>query len=207
MEELPNLSREETLRAEGYQLIAGIDEVGRGALAGPVVAAAVILPRQLDASWVAQVRDSKQLPPAKRQSLCPLIQEASVAWGVGMVSPEGIDAKGIVEATRQAMCLAVGKLAQPPDFLLIDALVLPSLSLPQKSVIHGDRLCLSIACASIIAKVTRDKLMEELDSFYPNYGFKRHKGYGTSEHLASLRRWGPSQVHRQSFYPVGKWEE
>lgn len=201
--QLPTRARERKLAAAGYHLIAGIDEVGRGALAGPVVAAAVILPCRLKAPWLKAVRDSKQLTSSQRETLFPLIRNAAVTAGIGIVPAEEIDTLGIVPATRQAMCLAVNQLSCPPDFLLIDALELP-LSIPQESLIKGDCLCFSISCASILAKVTRDRLMEELDALYLGYGFKRHKGYGTKEHLASLRQWGPSSVHRRSFAPVGE---
>jgi ribonuclease HII len=198
----PSSIEEERLRAQGYQLIAGIDEVGRGALAGPVASAAVILPHPFNAPWLGLVRDSKQLTPARRQFLSDKIQEKALAIGIGMVSPELVDAQGIIGATRSAMQLAVEQLPSRPHFLLIDYLRLPDLPLPQKGIKHGDRLCLSIACASIIAKVARDRLMVELDNLCPGYGFSRHKGYATAEHLANLQRAGPSPVHRRSFVPV-----
>ena len=204
---LPTFDEERRLEAQGYHLIAGIDEVGRGALAGPVVAAAVILPISRGSSrtaptWLSSVRDSKQLSPKKRESLFEKIQAGAIAVGVGMVSPEEIDAYGIVKATRQAMCLAVKQLPTPPDFLLIDALTLPQIPLPQRGIIHGDQLSFSIACASIIAKVTRDRYMIELDRIYPGYGLARHKGYATPQHLLNLRQSGPCPIHRRSFAPV-----
>lgn len=202
MFESPTFIAERELQAQGYRLTAGIDEAGRGALAGPVVAAAVILPYQANLSRLASVRDSKQLSRAKREALFQVIQEEAIAIGVGVVPPEVIDAQGIVEATRRAMRLAVEQLSFPPDFLLIDALELPYLALPQKGITHGDRLCLSIACASIVAKVSRDRVMLELDNLYPEYGLGCHKGYATPEHLLKLRRWGPSPIHRTSFAPV-----
>ena len=188
--------------AEGYQLIAGIDEVGRGALAGPVASAAVILPHPFSAPWLSLVRDSKQLTPARRQFLSDQIQEKALAIGIGMVPSEMVDAQGIIGATRFSMQLAVEQLPSKPQFLLIDYLRLPDLPLPQKGIKYGDRLCLSIACASIIAKVARDRLMVELDDLYPGYGFSRHKGYATAEHLANLQRSGPSPIHRKSFAPI-----
>ncbi len=200
----PSFAEETILQAQGYQLIAGIDEVGRGALAGPVVAAAVILPCYIDTPWLSQVRDSKQLSPAQRRLLSNHIRETAVAFGIGMVSHEVIDAQGIVKATQLAMKLAIEQLSPPPETLLIDYMLLPEVSLPQKGIKDGDSLCFSIACASIIAKVARDQMMIELDRTYPGYGLAHHKGYGTKEHLACLRRLGPSPIHRQSFKPVKK---
>ncbi len=190
------------LEAQGYQRIAGIDEAGRGALAGPVVAAAVILPGEIDAPWLNQVKDSKQLTPARRELLFPSINEIAVSVGIGIVPHEVIDARGIVPATRLAMKLAIDQLSPPAESLLIDYLLLPEVSLPQKGITHGDSLCFSIACASIIAKVTRDRLMIELDRAYPGYGLAQHKGYGTEKHISSLYRLGPSSIHRHSFRPV-----
>ena len=201
MLELPSFDYEKEIGAQGYCGIAGIDEVGRGAIAGPVAASAVILPRQ-DVPWLALVRDSKRLSPLKRQFIFELIQKTDIAIGVGMISPSEIDARGIVKATQLAMRLAIERLPFPPDFLLIDALTLPEVSLPQKSIIHGDRLCLSIACASIVAKVARDRYMVEMDSLYPGYELARHKGYATPQHLSNLQRLGPCPIHRYSFAPV-----
>ncbi len=196
------LAEERRLPGQGYRLIAGIDEVGRGALAGPVVAAAVVLPRGLRAPWLAQVRDSKELTPAQRERLSALIQEATAAVGIGWVSAEAIDAQGIVPATRLAMARAVEQVSPSPDFLLIDALRLPALSQPQLSLVRGDKLCPSISCASIVAKVARDRLMREMDGVYPGYGFVRNKGYGTGFHLSSLLEQGACPIHRRSFAPV-----
>ena len=198
----PTFATESSLVEQGYQLVAGIDEVGRGALAGPVMAAAVILPGHIDPSWLSLVRDSKQLTPHRREALFSPIQEVAVAIGIGMVPAEEIDTHGILKATRLAMEQAASGLSCSPDFLLIDGIGLLDLSLPQRKVIGGDGLCLSIACASIIAKVTRDRLMVELDRAYPGYGLARHKGYGTKEHLARLGQFGPSPIHRRSFAPM-----
>lgn len=198
----PTFIEEKRLAQQGYRSIAGIDEAGRGPLAGPVVAAAVILPLELDAPWLPLVRDSKQLTPEKRELLFPLIQETAIAVGVSHASPEAIDAHGILKATRMAMCSAVKLLSPSPDFLLIDYLTLSELSLPQRGIVKGDSRCLSIACASIIAKVTRDRLMVALDKLYPEYGFARHKGYATREHLSALRRWGACPIHRKCFSSV-----
>ena len=198
----PSFTEEKMLEARGYQCIAGIDEAGRGSLAGPVVAAAVILPGHIDTPWLKQVRDSKQLSPARRELLFHHIHEAAISTGIGVVSHKIIDAEGIVRATQLAMKLATDQLTPPPEFLLIDYMRLPEVSLPQKGITNGDSLCFSIACASIMAKVSRDHLMRELDGTYPGYGLAQHKGYGTKGHLAYLSRLGPSPIHRQSFKPV-----
>ncbi len=200
--EPPSLNEENGLSARGYRLIAGIDEAGRGALAGPVVAAAVILPQSPDFPWLKSVRDSKEVPPAKRESLFDLIKQDAIAIGVGIIAPQTIDVIGILNATKVAMCQAVAQLSCPPDFLLIDYLRLPQLRISQKPIVRGDKLCLSISCASIIAKVTRDKIMIKCHKKYPEYGFDRHKGYGTRKHFALLRKHGFSKIHRKSFYPV-----
>ncbi|MFC1984587.1 ribonuclease HII [Chloroflexota bacterium] len=199
---MPSFTEEKILEAQGYQYIAGIDEAGRGSLAGPVVAAAVILPCLVGTSLLNQVKDSKQLSPAKRELLFHHIHEVAVSIGVGTVHHRIIDAEGIIKATRSAMKLAVDQLSPPPEFLLIDYVRLPGVPLPQKGITNGDNLCFSIACASIIAKVSRDHMMRELDETYPGYGLARHKGYCTREHLSCLRRLGPSSIHRQSFRPV-----
>ncbi len=199
---MPSFAEEEMLEAQGYQCIAGVDEVGRGALAGPVVAAAVILPCHISAPWLNLVKDSKQLSPSRRQLLFHHIHEIAVAIGIGMAPHEVIDAQGIIKATRLAMKLAIDQLSPPPQSLLIDYMRLPEVSLPQKGIKNGDELCFSIACASIVAKVARDQLMIEMDRTYPGYGLARHKGYGTKEHLACLHRLGPSPIHRRSFQPV-----
>ncbi len=204
MVQQPDLGEEMALYAEGYRHIAGLDEAGRGSWAGPVVAGAVILP--IDQPELSQalkgVRDSKQLTPRQRERLYPIIESAALAVGVGIVPPEKIDEVGIVPATRQAMELAIAQLNPLPDFLLIDYLKLPELPIPQKGITSGDALSLSIAAASIVAKVSRDRLMVELDARYPGYGFARHKGYGTPQHRESLFRLGPSPVHRLSYAPM-----
>ena len=200
--EPPSSDEEQSLLSQGYRFVAGIDEVGRGALAGPVAAAALILPLRLDETWITQVRDSKQLSAKKRQFLAQHIREKALALGVGMVSHVDIDSKGIIWATRQAMRLAVAELKPAPDFLLIDGLALPAVKLPQKYIIKGDCLCRSIACASIVAKVARDQLMNDLSQDHPGYGFAANKGYGTSEHLEALQKLGVCTIHRRSFAPV-----
>jgi len=198
----PTFTEERLLEAQGYQLIAGVDETGRGALAGPVVAAAIILPRRIKTPWLSQVKDSKQLNADRRELLFHNIHEVAISIGIGTAPHEIIDTQGIIKATEIAMKLAIGRLSPPPESLLIDYMHLPEVTLPQKGIIHGDSLCFSIACASIIAKVTRDRLMVEFDQIYPGYGLAQHKGYGTKKHMICLRQLGPSPIHRQSFQPV-----
>jgi len=199
---MPSFIEEEQLAAQGYRLIAGIDEAGRGALAGPVVAAAVILPSSVDAAQLDGVRDSKQLSPARRERLFPHIYELAVSVGVGIVPHSIVDSQGVVKATRIAMKQAVERLSPSPESLLIDYMRLPELKLPQKGITHGDNLCFSIACASIIAKVTRDRIMVEFDRHFPGYGMAQHKGYGTRQHVACLTRLGACPIHRRTFRPV-----
>ncbi|OGO43110.1 MAG: ribonuclease HII [Chloroflexi bacterium RBG_16_58_8] len=198
----PSFAEEKLLRAQGYRFIAGVDEVGRGALMGPVVAAAVILPESIKVKWRSRVRDSKQLRPDEREYLYGCIRGVAVSVGTGMSSNEVIDNIGIARATRLAMTEAVGKLTPGPEYLLIDFVKLTEVDLPQKGIIDGDRLVFSIASASIIAKVTRDHIVVEMDAEYPGYGFAVNKGYGTREHLECLRRNGPCPLHRRSFGPV-----
>lgn len=171
---------------------------------GPVVAAAVILPENFKARWKSRVRDSKQLTPEAREYLYDYIIEASVAYGVGSCPNEKIDEIGIARATCLAMMEAIVQLNPAPQYLLIDYIRLKELSLPQKGIKHGDSLVFSIACASIIAKVTRDRLVTEMDKDYPGYGFAEHKGYGTEGHIRRLREIGPCPLHRRSFSPVGE---
>jgi ribonuclease HII len=201
---LPSLTHERRLWDAGYRCIAGLDEAGRGAWAGPVVAAAVVLPPQEPqlAEALSGVRDSKMLTAARREMLLEAIEQHALAWGVGAVSPREIDAWGIVPATCRAMALALEALSMPADHLLIDYLPLPDVPLPQLSLPHGDSLVLSIAAASIIAKVSRDRMMIELDARFPGYGFGQHKGYGTPQHRAALSSLGSSAVHRFSFAPL-----
>ncbi len=198
----PSFAEEKLLRSQGYLFIAGVDEVGRGALMGPVVAAAVILPSNFKAHWRSKVRDSKQLKPSDRENLHDNIREAAISVGVGVQSNEIIDSIGIARATRLAMISAIQKLTPEPQYLLIDYFRIPEISMPQKGIVNGDGICFSIACASIIAKVTRDRMVVEMDGEYPGYGFAGHKGYGTREHLDCLRKIGPCRLHRRSFRPV-----
>jgi ribonuclease HII len=171
---------------------------------GPVVAAAVILPDVIKASWKGRVRDSKQLRPEEREELCGYIEKVSVSVGTGYITNQVIDEVGIAKATRLAMLAAIGQLKPEPHYILIDYFNLPETALPNRGVAEGDSLCFSIACASIIAKVTRDRMVTAMDGEYPGYGFAAHKGYGTSEHLECLRRKGPCPLHRRSFTPVAE---
>jgi ribonuclease HII len=199
---MPSFIEEERMTAQGYCLIAGVDEAGRGALAGPVVAAAVILPTNVEADWFNEVRDSKLLAPAKREMLSHHIHEVAVSVGVGMAPHSIVDGQGVVRATRIAMKQAIEQLSPSPQSLLIDYMRLPEVMLPQKGIVHGDNLSFSIACASIIAKVARDRIMVEFDRHFPGYGMARHKGYGTRQHVACLLRLGACPIHRRSFRPV-----
>jgi len=184
----------------GYRLVAGLDEAGRGPLAGPVVAAAVMLPRRC---LLAGLNDSKQLTEAERERLYDEIHRRAVGIGVGQASEREIDAMNILEATRLAMGRAIQALPSVPDYLLLDAIELPVIHLPQRAIIKGDALSVSIAAASVVAKVTRDRLMGEYHRQYPQYNFQAHKGYGTAEHLRMLAAHGPCAIHRRSFRPVG----
>lgn len=185
----------------GYRLVAGLDEAGRGPLAGPVVAAAVILPRRCQ---LAGLNDSKQLTEMERERLYDEIRQRAVGIGVGQASEREIDAMNILEATRLAMSRAIQALPAMPDYLLLDAIELSAVSLPQRAIIKGDTLSVSIAAASIVAKVTRDRLMGDYHRQYPQYNFQAHKGYGTAEHLRMLAAHGPCAIHRRSFRPVGE---
>ncbi len=176
--------------------IAGIDEVGRGPLAGPVCACAVILPSDHLILWL---NDSKKLSAKKRESLYEVIMAEAVSIGMAMEPPEVIDDINILQATYSAMRKAVMSMNPQPEFLLNDAVTIPGIEIPQCPIIHGDATSVSIAAASIIAKVTRDRLMEEYDALYPMYGFARNKGYGTAEHIAALKKYGPCPIHRRSF--------
>ncbi|MBI3810701.1 MAG: ribonuclease HII [Nitrospirae bacterium] len=184
---------------QGFQRIAGLDEAGRGPLAGPVMAAAVILPKGF---VLPGLRDSKKLTAIQRERFFDEINACAAAVGVGRVDPDVIDRINILKATLLAMTRALDQLTVPPDYLLIDALTLPGLPIPQKALIRGDDLSQTIAAASVIAKVTRDRLMLEYDRLYPEYHFRSHKGYGTVEHLQALERFGPCPIHRMTFRRV-----
>lgn len=192
------LQYEQALYDKGIRYIAGVDEVGRGPLAGPVVAAAVILPQDV---FLPHLDDSKKLSETKREQLFSVIQQTALAIGIGIVSAHEIDELNIYEATKKAMMQAVHALAIVPEHLLIDAMHIP-LSIPQTSIIKGDAHSVSIAASSIIAKVTRDRMMKQLGEKYPQYGFEKHMGYGTKEHLQAIERYGVIEEHRRSFAPI-----
>lgn len=205
----PTLQKEIALRQQGFRFIAGVDEAGRGAWAGPVVAAAVILPLgQPDLTTVlAELDDSKKLTAACRERLFSLIETTAVAVGVGVASPQLVDEINVLAATRQAMQQAVAHLPVPPDYLLLDHVKLPALDLPQDAFPKADSLSLSVAAASIIAKVSRDRLMVALNQEFPGYAFDRHKGYGTAVHRAALAALGPCAIHRLSYKPLQLFKE
>lgn len=186
----------------GLARVAGVDEAGRGPLAGPVVAAAVILTPD---RRVKKLRDSKLLSPERREELFHVITARAVAIGVGIVDHETIDRVNILQATRLAMLEALRGLAVAPDLVITDFVALPGLTCPQRNLVGGDARCATVAAASIIAKVTRDRLMLEADKQFPEYGFARHKGYGTADHLAALDRHGPCPLHRRTF--SGVWRQ
>lgn len=196
------LAFERAARAQGFVRVAGVDEAGRGPLAGPIVAGAVIL-----AGAVAGVYDSKALSEAERERLFAVLCAGGHAVGVGVVEAEEIDRLGIQQANYRAMALAVAALPVMPDFVLVDGFRVPGLALPQERIVKGDQRSLSIAAASIIAKVTRDRQMTALDARYPGYGFARHKGYATREHLEAIARLGPCPAHRRSFSPFAQGAE
>lgn len=194
-------ARLEAMRCYEHQyeeqgLVCGIDEAGRGPLAGPVVAAAVILPRDCE---ILYLNDSKQLTEKRRETLFDEIKEKAVAFGIGMASPERIDEINILQATYEAMRQAVSALDPQPQILLNDAVRIPGISLPQVPIIKGDAKSLSIAAASVLAKVTRDRLMREYDAILPEYGFASNKGYGSAAHIEALQTYGPTPIHRRSF--------
>jgi ribonuclease HII len=193
---------ERLLYQQGIEYIAGVDEAGRGCLAGPVVAAAVILPRDWD---VLEINDSKQLPASKREELFALIQKRAVSYGVGLVPATVIDTVNILQATYLAMEQAIVALDVTPQYLLLDAVTLKQVLIQQRGITKGDSLSISIAAASIVAKVTRDRLMRDYDKHYPVYGFARHKGYGTKQHLHAIATYGPCPIHRKTFRGVKEY--
>lgn len=181
---------------QDYEFICGIDEVGRGPLAGPVMAGAVILPKDCD---ILYINDSKKLSEAKREALYEEIMEKAVAVAIGVNTPERIDEINILQATYEAMREAISNLSQQPDLLLNDAVTIPEVTIRQIPIIKGDAKSISIGAASIVAKVTRDRLMVEYDKMYPQYGFASNKGYGSAEHIEALKKYGPTPIHRRSF--------
>ncbi len=190
---------ERRLFVDGFRAVAGVDEVGRGCLAGPVVAGAVILDRDRP---IRGLRDSKLLVPPVRERLARAIAARCVAFALGVVEPEAIDRSDILRATLVAMRRAVEALRVRPDFVLVDALTIPGIATPQRGLVRGDAISASIAAAAIVAKFYRDTMMRSLHALYPAYGFDRHKGYGTRDHLDALRRFGPTPLHRTTFRGV-----
>jgi ribonuclease HII len=201
MNAVPDLTLEQVLWTSGWNHVAGMDEAGRGALAGPVAVGAVILPSAHPtlARTLAGVRDSKQMSPLQREKLAPRIQEVALAWAVAFATAEEIDMLGIMAATRLAAMRALHSLTMMPDYLLTDYLLVPDTEIPQTTLVKGDQKILSIAAASVLAKTGRDALMRELDATYPGYGLARHKGYGTFQHREALSRLKPCAIHRKSF--------
>ena len=190
---------EKKLYKEGYHLICGTDEAGRGPLVGPVVAAAVILPENFE---LEGLNDSKQLSEKKREKFFPIIKEKAIAYGIGIVDAKTIDEINIYEASRLAMKKAISEMKIEPDYVLTDAMPILDYPIPVKPIIHGDALSLSIAAASVLAKVTRDHILYELDKKYPEYELKNHKGYPTKRHLELLRKYGPTKEYRFTYKPV-----
>jgi ribonuclease HII len=195
---------ENTLRRLGFVYVAGVDEVGRGCLAGPVVAGAVILDAE---RYIARVCDSKTVTALERDRLYDQITKRALAWAVISVEPDEIDRLNIHQASLRAMQRAVLSLTPLPDMVLVDAFRIPDLPMAQRGVVHGDSRCTAIAAASIVAKVTRDRLMQELHGRDPRYGFDRHKGYATRDHLDAVARYGYSEVHRRSFRPPSLFDK
>ena len=201
---MPDLSLEAEFHARGHRLVAGADEAGRGPLAGPVTAAAVILPPDLEptAGWLDAIDDSKRLSPQRRESAAHIIRDNALAWAVQQVDSAEIDRIGIGQAVVRAMFAAVAILQPAPQALLLDWVHLSQCPLPYRRVVKGDAKSLSIAAASILAKVARDEIMVQADQRHPGYGFARHKGYATPQHLRSLVEMGPTPIHRRSFSPL-----
>jgi len=192
----PELTYEIALWNQGIQWIAGIDEAGRGPLAGPVVAAAVIFPPYF---FLPQIDDSKKLRPEMREVCYDMIFQSATAIGIGLVEVNEIDQLNIHQASFEAMRRAIASLSVLPQHLLVDGFSIPEVSIPQTAIVKGDQKCFTIASASILAKVTRDRMMLEYDKQYPMYGFARHKGYGTREHVKAILKYGPCEIHRKSF--------
>lgn len=197
---------EENVYDEGFKYICGIDEAGRGPLAGPVVVASVIMPKD---SMIEGVNDSKKISETKREKLYDLITQEAISYGVGIINQEEIDEINILNATKKGLTNSIIELKTKPDIILVDALRdIDTLGIPYRSVIKGDAKIYSIACASIIAKVTRDRIMKEWDKIYPQYGLASHKGYGTAKHIAAIKEYGLCPLHRRSFTKnLFKWKE
>lgn len=197
-ERLINLKQiEKVFYNKGIEYIAGIDEAGRGPLAGPVVVASVIMPKD---SMIEGVNDSKKVSEKKREKLYDIILEKAISYGIGIIYQDEIDEINILQATKKGLTEAVEQMKIKPDLIMVDALTgIDTLGIPYQSIIKGDAKCYSISAASIIAKVTRDRIMREWDKVYPEYGFAAHKGYGTAKHIAALKEYGPCEIHRRSF--------
>ena len=193
---------EEKLYDEGYHMICGVDEAGRGPLAGPVVVASCILPPFLR---IDGINDSKQLSSKKRSELFKIIVKNAIDYNIVFIDEKDVDDLNIYQATKKGMLQAIHGLKNKPDYALIDAMPLGELEIPHNSIIHGDARCASVAAASILAKVTRDEYMEKMDVKYPNYGFKKHKGYGTKAHIEALEKYGTCEIHRKTYAPVSKF--
>ena len=196
LDRIENMRVYENRFLQKYDVICGVDEAGRGPLAGPVVAGAVILPKDCHMLYL---NDSKKLSAKKRDELYEQIKDEAISWAVGIVGPERIDEINILQATYEAMRIAIGQLSPTPQILLNDAVEIPRVSIPQCPIIKGDAKSISIAAASIMAKVTRDRIMMEYDNLYPAYGFASHKGYGSAAHIEAIRTNGPSPIHRNTF--------
>ena len=195
LKELKKMENE--LRQKGFNAICGIDEAGRGPLAGPVVVASVIMPEN---SMIEGVNDSKKISEAKREKLYDQIISEAISYGVGIIDEEEIDTINILNATKKGLTLAISQLKVKPDLIIVDALEhIDTMGIPYESIIKGDAKCYSIAAASIVAKVTRDRIMREWDKVFPQYGFERHKGYGTAAHIAAIKEYGLCPIHRKSF--------
>lgn len=203
---IPTLAEELRGWRQGFRHVAGVDEAGRGPMAGPVVAAAVVLDPQFAASWWSELRDSKALTARQRERLAESLR-ASAGFGIGRADNDEIDSKGLVPSTQRAMQRALEALPSRPDLILVDAVDLPDVVEEQHAIIHGDALCISIAAASILAKVDRDQIMETYDAEYPQYGFGHNRGYCTKDHLEALNQHGPCPIHRRSFAPVRSYLE
>ena len=203
---IPTLPQDFRGWRQGFRHVAGVDEAGRGPMAGPLVAAAVVLDPQFAASWWSELRDSKALTARQRERLAERLRESD-GFGIGRADNDEIDSKGLIPSTRRAMQRALEALPSRPDLILVDAVDLPDVVEEQRAIIHGDALCISIAAASILAKVDRDQIMETYDAEYPQYGFGHNRGYCTSGHLQALNIHGPCPIHRRSFAPVRSYLE
>ena len=200
----PSFSEEQKLWNSGYKLVAGLDEVGRGTIAGPVVTGLVILPESLSGEWVSHINDSKRMTPKRRQYVLSHLQDNAIVLQTGISSVEEVDQFGIVEAVQLAMKRSLLSLSITPQFLLMDAFEVAGIDIPQKAIVRGDSLSMSIAAASILAKETRDSMMIELHETFPEFGFDSHKGYGTKKHIEALKLYGPCSIHRRTFRPVSE---